>query len=627
MDELADVEGRLTRALEAARAESSGGRAALAGRLAATERSLEAIDDSLQTGLVRDDAARAGAVARIEKIEGRVSVLGEALQQRSEELAEAVARGSEGQSGLADRLDDVHAKLLDIYRGFARLDEDMVKGLARADATGVDIGANLANVWGILNELTAKVRAQPDGDEMRRRGERLDALAGSQEAVAEDLRRIDAALAVTRTEIGGVAEAHRTRLDALSADLAQLAARVGTLPGAERLEQLSLRTGGVEAAIATLTEQVRQFGDAYLELHKGFGRLDSDLVTELARQDAVLSELSHRAASTANDVASLHATVRGATEQFAKTAELMATASLLGADRNDLAGPQAVPVDLDFPGCLERAFPDAYAAAAAACDEVLRDVVKADLAALLPHWPNAAAFDWAGYVRLSLCRMVRVQEALSAEGGEGLNILDYGAFFGNFSVMAANAGHAVTAVDGYNGFGAGFAPFVRRLHRHKVKVLDTADEGFGLDGVADGQFDVVMAMSVIEHVPHTPRHLLETLHRVLKPGGLLLIETPNLGYVFNRMKLLRGESVWPAIAAQYRTEVPFAGHHREYTRAELRWMLEASGFAVESEELFNYSIYASSQHGERDLMLIRATELDPDQREIMLMRARKPAAA
>ena len=254
----------------------------------------------------------------------------------------------------------------------------------------------------------------------------------------------------------------------------------------------------------------------------------------------------------------------------------------------------------------------------------MRDVEKADLSALLPHWPNAASFDWTGYVRLSLCRMVRVLRHLSNESA-GERILDYGAFFGNFSLMAAAAGHDVTAVDGYDSFGPGFAPFLARLKGSKVKVLDTGETGFDLADVADASFDVAMAMSVIEHVPHTPRHLLETLWRVLKPGGLLLIETPNLGYVFNRMKLLRGESVYPSIAAQYRTEIPFAGHHREYTPAELRWMLEAAGFAVESEELFNYSLYGSASHGARDLMLIRATELDPDKREIMLMTARKPA--
>lgn len=41
-----------------------------------------------------------------------------------------------------------------------------------------------------------------------------------------------------------------------------------------------------------------------------------------------------------------------------------------------------------------------------------------------------------------------------------------------------------------------------------------------------GSFDVAIANDVIEHVP-SPRLFLHTLHRVVRPGGLLCLETPN----------------------------------------------------------------------------------------------------
>jgi 2-polyprenyl-3-methyl-5-hydroxy-6-metoxy-1,4-benzoquinol methylase len=46
-------------------------------------------------------------------------------------------------------------------------------------------------------------------------------------------------------------------------------------------------------------------------------------------------------------------------------------------------------------------------------------------------------------------------------------------------------------------------------------------------GYADGYFDVVTMWHVIEHV-HDPKGTLAELHRIMKPGGLLVISTPNL---------------------------------------------------------------------------------------------------
>jgi len=54
----------------------------------------------------------------------------------------------------------------------------------------------------------------------------------------------------------------------------------------------------------------------------------------------------------------------------------------------------------------------------------------------------------------------------------------------------------------------------------------------------DQQFDVVIAGEVIEHVPH-PGQALESVYDVLKPGGKLILTTPNPdGFVYYRRALL-----------------------------------------------------------------------------------------
>jgi SAM-dependent methyltransferase len=50
----------------------------------------------------------------------------------------------------------------------------------------------------------------------------------------------------------------------------------------------------------------------------------------------------------------------------------------------------------------------------------------------------------------------------------------------------------------------------------------------------DGQFECVVAGEIIEHVPH-PDDLLREIRRVLVPGGMLVLSTPNLVSWANRI--------------------------------------------------------------------------------------------
>jgi 2-polyprenyl-3-methyl-5-hydroxy-6-metoxy-1,4-benzoquinol methylase len=96
----------------------------------------------------------------------------------------------------------------------------------------------------------------------------------------------------------------------------------------------------------------------------------------------------------------------------------------------------------------------------------------------------------------------------------------------------------------------------------------------------DGVFDVVVFKDVIEHLPFSPRRVLESIHRTLKPGGHVVIWTPNIARVSMRLKLLAGRSVHPPLDYWFNTDGPFFGHHREYTLSEVRTMLEWTSFSV-----------------------------------------------
>jgi len=112
----------------------------------------------------------------------------------------------------------------------------------------------------------------------------------------------------------------------------------------------------------------------------------------------------------------------------------------------------------------------------------------------------------------------------------------------------------------------------------------------------------------------------------LRPGGILVLDTPNLAYLYNREKLARGESIFCPLELQYTTELPFEGHHREYTVAEVRFLLGAIGHQVLELETFNYSLLAQERLEGHDAAAWRRMEEDASLREVILTVSQRGAA-
>lgn len=90
-------------------------------------------------------------------------------------------------------------------------------------------------------------------------------------------------------------------------------------------------------------------------------------------------------------------------------------------------------------------------------------------------------------------------------------------------------------------------------------------------------YDLIIFSEVIEHLQGNPRLALRHLRECLKPGGRLLLTTPNLGRLLNRVKLLLGRSPVPEIGPPEW----WGGHMREYTYPEIRNMLDREGYQLE----------------------------------------------
>jgi len=172
--------------------------------------------------------------------------------------------------------------------------------------------------------------------------------------------------------------------------------------------------------------------------------------------------------------------------------------------------------------------------------------------------------------------------------GPDSKVLDIGAGHGVMSVGLRATGAEVTAADSWLPYahdGSDRNPamhrtgnrenILQRFRDHGIQALETDLLGDRLP-LDDESFDVAIILAVIEHFPGSPKKVLEEAKRVLKPGGILVIEVPNVAALRNRLKLLLGKSIHFAIEDWYESD-PFHGHFRELTKAELQKHVEFLG--------------------------------------------------
>jgi SAM-dependent methyltransferase len=99
--------------------------------------------------------------------------------------------------------------------------------------------------------------------------------------------------------------------------------------------------------------------------------------------------------------------------------------------------------------------------------------------------------------------------------------------------------------------------------------------------VADGVADVVIMSELIEHLVD-PDAAVAEVRRVLRPGGSLLLSTPNLAAWYNRGLLALGiQPIFSEVSLHGVFGRPgrvVAGHLRLFTRRALTEFLTASGF-------------------------------------------------
>lgn len=204
---------------------------------------------------------------------------------------------------------------------------------------------------------------------------------------------------------------------------------------------------------------------------------------------------------------------------------------------------------------------------------------------LLDEWHNLPWKEWTGKTEhteedliyyFSACKerfyvtLTKLPEEILALK----NCLEIGNGF--FSAYMKSRGAKVTSVS-------------RNLGMHAVWAASKGIETRSVDitqglPFPDNTFDVIFFCEVMEHVLGYPEDYLKDFCRTLKPGGYLVLTTPNLHRTVNKIRFLFGKN----FLGPLRNTSDGLYHIREYGVKEIAEYLTHSGFTDCNVGTFNF---------------------------------------
>ena len=228
------------------------------------------------------------------------------------------------------------------------------------------------------------------------------------------------------------------------------------------------------------------------------------------------------------------------------------------------------------------------------------------------------------YLAQSAIRVLHLTNLLERNGVTSGRILDVGAYLGTFAVPLRKLGFEVTAIDTFSRFDGALEPSMNLMENLGIQLVNV-DSVSNFKIPSDlGHFDVVIAMAVIEHIPHTPKYFLEMcLGHVKRESGWLIVDTPNVTRFWNRKNLFKGDPIMMPIEGQYHSEIPFTGHHREFTLNEVKWMFGELGLEEISGHWFDYNLFQFSELSREHINAMLTWLMDPSQMDTLMVMGRR----
>lgn len=193
---------------------------------------------------------------------------------------------------------------------------------------------------------------------------------------------------------------------------------------------------------------------------------------------------------------------------------------------------------------------------------------------------------------------------LGIAGKQPLKILDVGCAQGTLALKLAEAGHHVVAVD----IRSQFLDYAKSRHERGDIQFLAANV---LEDDLPGGWDLIFANQIIEHLVY-PSELLLRLKALLKPGGRLVVTTPNGDYVKNNLPSYRDLGD-PKDWEHMQFTADGDGHFFAYKSHELVDIFSSTGFSGVQSKYFETPFISGHMklrylHGFTPANLLRAAD-------------------
>ena len=205
-----------------------------------------------------------------------------------------------------------------------------------------------------------------------------------------------------------------------------------------------------------------------------------------------------------------------------------------------------------------------------------------------PHATPEYVASWAAnpesldYVDTHLTRLVKTLD-ITPPGGPQDRILEMGAYLQITPALRSKLGYGCVR-------GCYYGPAGKVDRRSAVstegETFDCEIDLFNAEKdpfpYPDGHFSSVLCCELIEHLTEDPMHLMSEINRIVKPGGHLVLTTPNIGSLRGIAAILEGyhPGIFTAYIRPRADGEVEARHNREYTPKEIERLLLNSGFTV-----------------------------------------------
>jgi methionine biosynthesis protein MetW len=161
-------------------------------------------------------------------------------------------------------------------------------------------------------------------------------------------------------------------------------------------------------------------------------------------------------------------------------------------------------------------------------------------------------------------------------------VLDLGCGDGHLAGELRAAGHEVVGVDATATSGV----------KEAVDRFVQADLDLGMPPEVSGPFDVVVCADVLEHL-RRPELVLDELHRLLAPSGVVVASVPNFAHWYPRLRVLVGRFDYDRRGILDHTHVRF------FTRRSFEHLVREHGWRIARRDYTGLPLEVSERGGSR----------------------------